>query len=65
MDEWRGDGEKKKKKNDRAKQKTERWPRGHPWRKQTDNTAITSIFILWLHTEPVHERTHLEDTLGE
>lgn len=61
----RGCRGKKKKKNDRAKQKTERWPRGHPWRKQTDNTAITSIFILWLHTEPVHERTHLEDTLGE
>lgn len=35
---------------------------------KTDNTAITaitsSIFRLWLHTESVHERTHLEHTLG-
>lgn len=34
--------------------------------KQTDNTAVTSIFILWLYTEPVHERKHiLQYTLGE
>lgn len=36
---------------------------------KTDNTAITaitsSIFRSWLHTEPAHERTHLEYTLGD
>lgn len=33
--------------------------------KQSDNIAITSIFILWLHSEPLHEGTELEYTLEE
>ncbi len=62
VEEWRGEDEGK---NGVTEQKTERWPRGHSWRKQTDNTAITSIFILWLHAGPVCETTHLEYTLGK